>query len=181
MPKGSSSKLIDEDAYIAELKARFPQISTIVGFTQTPGGGGVYSWPRQNVEISLEAVTISNMLMGAIPPPGGDVVLTLVVTDGGGIVRYIASTNPVAGLFGSPSLYGTFTFAPNNIESVRFFPGTQPFAGSYIVNVSLPTYCIVPVNGQVTVQVSLADFSGGNGQVGTAVMIGRNSKFESAL
>jgi hypothetical protein len=178
MPKGSSSKLIDEDAYIAELKARFPQISTIVGFTQTPGGGGVYTWPRQNVEISLEAVTISNMLIGAIP---GDAVLTLVVTDGGAVPRYIASTHPVTGLFGSPALYGNFTFAPNNIESVRFFPGTQPFAGSYIVNVSLPTYCIVPVNGQVTVQVSLVDFSGGNGQVGTAVMIGRNSKFESAL
>lgn len=164
------------------VQAKYPQQSTITGFTPTFGGGGTYIWPRQTTSISLETVTISNMLIAALPPPGtADVVLTLVVTDGGGIVRYVAATKPVAGLNGSFVLYGNYIFAPSNIESVRFFEGTQPFASSFIVNIGLPNVVIVPANGQVTVQVSAVDFTSGNGQVGTAIMVFRDSKAALAL
>lgn len=172
----------DSEPEVQAIMAKYPQQSTITGFTPTPGGGGTYIWPRQTVSVSLETVTISNMLIASLPPPGtDDVVLTLVVTDGGGIVRYVAATKPVAGLNGSFALYGNYTFAPQNNESVRFFAGTQPFAGSFIVNIGLPNVVIVPANGQVTVQVSAVDFTGGNGQVGTAIMVFRDSRAELAL
>ena len=155
---------------------KYPQQSTITGFTQNPGGGGTYVWPRFNTSVTLETVTISDLLIANLPPLTPDVVLTLLVQDGGMVVRYVAATNPVAGLFGSNVLYGNYVFAPSNIDSVRFYEGTQLFAGSFIVNVGLPNSVIVPANGLVTVQVSGVDFTGGNGQAGTAVMVFRDSR-----
>jgi hypothetical protein len=126
--------------------------------------------------VTLETVTISDLLIGPLPPLTPDVVLTLLVQDGGMVVRYVAATNPVAGLFGSNTLYGNYVFAPSNLDSVRFYQGTNLFAGSFIVNIGLPNSVIVPANGLVTVQVSGVDFSGGSGQVGTAVMVFRDSR-----
>lgn len=144
---------------------KYPQQSTITGFTPAVGGGGIYTWPRSNTSVSLEAVTISDMINGVVA------TVTLTITDGGGVVRYVASSGPVPDF----ALNGTYTFAPANISSLVYYPGTNPFTGSFIQNIALPNEVVVPANGLVTVTVSDVDFSA-VGNAGTAVMVFRDSR-----
>lgn len=150
--------------------ARVPQQSTITGFSPSVGGGGIYTWPRCNTSVSLEAVTLSDQINGVVA------TVTLTVTDGGGVVRYVASSGPVVDF----NLNGTYTFAPANISSLVFYPGTNPFASSFIQNIALPNEVIVPANGLVTVTVSDVDFSLA-GTAGTAIFVFRDRRAELPL
>ena len=160
----------DSEPEVQAIMAKYPQQSTLTGFSPTPGGGGSYIWPRCNTSVSLEAVTISDMINGVVA------TVTLTVTDGGGVVRYVASTGPVPDF----ALNGTYTFAPQNIPSLVFYPGTNPFTGSFIQNIGLPSYVIVPANGLVTVTVSDVNFSLA-GNAGTAIFVFRDSRAALAL
>ena len=152
------------------VQVKYPQQSTLTGFSPNPGGGGIYTWPRCNTAVNLEAVTISDMINGVVA------TVTLTVTDGGGVVRYVASTGPVPDF----ALNGTYTFAPANISSLVFYPGTNPFTGSFIQNIALPNEVVVPSNGLVTATVSDVNFSLA-GKAGTAIFVFRDSKAALAL
>jgi hypothetical protein len=61
-----------------------------------------------------------------------------------------------------------------------FYPGTNPFTGSFIQNIALPNEVVVPANGLVTVTVSDVNFSLA-GTPGTAIFVFRDSKAALAL